>query len=1081
MLLINEWRLYCRQPVVWLCLLGLPGLSVLLTQGLSVDDAQLAKRLTLVNITVLMMTLPIVIGALTPAILMREQLCQMQELTAATPTNECKRRYYQLMGVLSLVILLCIVSGSLQLLVLSFYGSFDATLLLTGLKNALVLTLPACVLYCSLALYAAQSAKSPLTIYALFALCWVGYVMLASITGSPVLAGSSILNPTLYQAMLLFDPLGFTAVFDQYQSGAPQWAMSMGILTNRLIWLFISAFVIHRVLSAPPQTLFSTPSSTGLLKVFSLLSAALTQVHQLAFSDKVLSNTLIPDIVQQWRYSPFGALFSGMCSIVIHNRIFVFIILFYGGVVFSEVLAGIDYAEFSAVITPLSSDALNRVTWDILPFAGCVLMALWSWQLGWENQRHRVAELIAAAPVTNVQLILAQAATLFVAWCILLVTTALATATSQLLSSSAIEAGTYWLVLLMGGAPVLLFGWFCLALHHLFRHSLTAGVVGLLLLIVKFTPVLNLAGISHPLLDIAGTPLQPLDALIGFSRSASTFAPYALVWVILTLSALRLAIIMSHRGTGLSLVKWRHLPVAGFLIAGLVVCTVSAFHLLLKSEKPQMSADARYALRADYEKQFAHWDAVPQPIVTHIDAKVDFYPEARQASLSLDMQLTNVTTSPITEILIGSFPGFTPQSLTLDGANLSFQDTQLHQYVFTLAAPLMPKDSITLDASILVDGARMWLPAGHQVLLPEFGYLRAIPMLPYVGFNRQYTLRDEQTRLQFGLPELNMAQPSTFATHPPATKPSSRPITLHSKVSAPLSHSVVAQGTKVHEWQQDGRRYVEFKTVTPIRNIPVWLTSIQTPLSSVIKLSTHSVNVHYIGLGDTLTGAPSSDAHAIHELAVSDTLQWFSNTLIPYPYSDLSLVFVPEIGPSGYALPQVILMSHRLAVRARPADDAGFDQRYRRTVHEVAHQWFGHSLGYGVEEDGSFLIESLAKYTELVLIEQRFGKSAMQALVEYEKTRYQYSLRGRLTSQQAIIDATHSADVYSRATIVFAELRERLGDKVIVDTLNELFAKNQPGFHSVTSLDFVHALLARTPNEHQNAVRDLLLSGETDL
>ena len=89
------------------------------------------------------MTLPIVIGALTPAILMREQLCQMQELTAATPTNERKRRYYQLMGLLSLVILLCFVSASLQLLVLSFYGSFDAILLLTGLKNALVLTLPA--------------------------------------------------------------------------------------------------------------------------------------------------------------------------------------------------------------------------------------------------------------------------------------------------------------------------------------------------------------------------------------------------------------------------------------------------------------------------------------------------------------------------------------------------------------------------------------------------------------------------------------------------------------------------------------------------------------------------------------------------------------------------------------------------------------------------------------------------------------------------------------------------------------------------------------------------------------------------
>ncbi|MFD2866921.1 M1 family aminopeptidase, partial [Mucilaginibacter antarcticus] len=167
------------------------------------------------------------------------------------------------------------------------------------------------------------------------------------------------------------------------------------------------------------------------------------------------------------------------------------------------------------------------------------------------------------------------------------------------------------------------------------------------------------------------------------------------------------------------------------------------------------------------------------------------------------------------------------------------------------------------------------------------------------------------------------------------------------------------------------------------------------------------------GLTRDLTSGSETSALQVHLQAVTDTLEWFSAQLTPYPYKQLSLLFTPEFGPSGYALPQVILMSHRLAVRARPATDAGFDQRYRRTAHEAAHQWFGHQIGYGVEADGSFLIESLAKYAELVLIEQRYGKEAMQSLVDYERQRYQHALRGRLTATRAIIDASSSPDVYA--------------------------------------------------------------------
>ena len=157
------------------------------------------------------------------------------------------------------------------------------------------------------------------------------------------------------------------------------------------------------------------------------------------------------------------------------NRVMLLVIALYAGTIFSEVLAAIDYAEPYSVVTPLSIDALNRVVWDMLPFAGCVLMALWSWQLGWQNQRDGAAEMIAATPATNVQLVMSQAGALFFAGLVLLGITAIAVVVAQLLAGSQIEVGTYARMLTMTGLPVLLFGWLCLALHHVMRSALMAG------------------------------------------------------------------------------------------------------------------------------------------------------------------------------------------------------------------------------------------------------------------------------------------------------------------------------------------------------------------------------------------------------------------------------------------------------------------------------------------------------------------------------------------------------------------------------------------------------------------------------
>jgi hypothetical protein len=274
----------------------------------------------------------------------------------------------------------------------------------------------------------------------------------------------------------------------------------------------------------------------------------------------------------------------------------------------------------------------------------------------------------------------------------------------------------------------------------------------------------------------------------------------------------------------------------------------------------------------------------------------------------------------------------------------------------------------------------------------------------------------------------------------------------------------VAQGELVRQWQDNGRNYFHFRTEKPVRNLPAFFALDAQP----VHWQVGNIKAEIIAPG--LVNPNDSNRSAIN-----DTIAWLDNAVAPYPGKTLRLIAVPELGFSGYALPQTVMISHRLGFRAQPAPDAGFSQVYRRAVHETAHQWFGHLLGYGIEEEHAFLIESLAKYAELVMIERRYGRPAMRALVDFERARYS---RARLAPSEAtvpLIDAEDSEDMYSRATITFACLREKVGDEAISAALRELATASRKSGHASSSLNFVGILKAKARREMTPTIDELLL------
>ncbi|MEH8018383.1 hypothetical protein MN202_14170 [Rheinheimera muenzenbergensis] len=1054
----NEWRYLQRQPLLWLALILLPLAAYIFASGITGIDTIADKRLQALHMTLLMFYLPLLCGALAPVVLLRDHNHNMTELIHSTPVPLAQR----LLARAGSLFLLCaglMLTGFIVIYCqLSRQFGFQSSLLLLGLWDFALMALPACAFYATLATCLAQRFCSNVTLYAVFAALWLVYLVLANLNGAPMLASSTIRYDWLFNAMRLLDPFGNTGLIALYQLTPAQLYGDSIFYLNRLCYCLLAGGLFYLSLRLKPYQHSVKPllDDNGHKLAATLSYQAVTPQHSNVRQLWQLTRTVVTTLLKQ--------------------RLNQLILLGWTLLLGSEVLSGINYAEPLAVLNATSLDALNRIAWDVLPFVGSLLILLWSYQLSWRNRYSGMAELIAAAPVRSGILLAGNVLALAALILLLTLLSALACLTAESLANSEINLSLYPELLGQVALSLALLGALFSVLHAICRSPLTAAVGCVAILLLKFTPLSSKLGLSHPLWNIAGSPLQAADAFWGFEQSQSVFWPFMTFWLLLTISLLWLAARWSHRSGGFSNSKRGTLDLSSSALLLLAVTSGVLLHLNISTERPLMSSDLRQQWRVSYEQRYASWADKAQPTVSHIDAAVDIYPQQGEAVLALDYRLINNTTAAVSELLVGNYSATAITDISVNVAHRVAADAELGQFILTLTEPLAPGDSLQLQSKLTFKQPRFWPAVLPQFVKPSLSYLRAIPLLPTIGLQWEYLLRDTELRAHYGLAPLALAKPSVlFASahdsgqdHPTATA-QYQWVTLHSVMSTDIGQTPLTQGELLRQWQEHGRQYAEYRTPEPIRNALAWFSVGGNTLSRQ-----HA---------DTTLSLYSPQLNAAAELnmqAMQDTLSWMQQHITPYRAKQLSLIAMPDIGATGYALPQLMLINYTVGFRAKPAPDAGFDQRYRRAVHETAHQWFGHDIGNGVTADSAFLVESLAKYIELVLIEQRYGVDAMQALVDYERKRFAQGVRRNVSQVSTMVDATDPADLYSRATLVFAILRQQLGDELICQALRQLWQQHAYPSTPATSMDFVRALQAAAPGQQQ-LINDLLLGTELGL
>ena len=284
-------------------------------------------------------------------------------------------------------------------------------------------------------------------------------------------------------------------------------------------------------------------------------------------------------------------------------------------------------------------------------------------------------------------------------------------------------------------------------------------------------------------------------------------------------------------------------------------------------------------------------------------------------------------------------------------------------------------------------------------------------------------------------------------------------MTLDATVSTDIDQTALAPGDLVREWKQDGRRYFHF--VTPQATTPVFGFM---SARYAVRRADHrgvSVEIYY----------DSSHAYNVDRMmaAATRSLDVFGSTFGPYPQRSLRIVELPaHWGFGAYAMPGIIVWP----------EDRGFVTKYRdgdvdlvtrRLAHEVSHQWWGHTVYPAQVEGGVTIVETMAKYAEMLVMESVQGKAAIPALLSYERELYVMS-RANMPFPEPTLLRAYDYDFiyYAKGAIVMAALRDLMGEAALNRALRRVIREHGgPVNAPATTLDLQAALHAESsPEQH---------------
>jgi ABC-2 type transport system permease protein len=702
---------------------------------------------------------------------------------------------------------------------------------------------------------------------------------------------------------------------------------------------------------------------------------------------------------------------------------FLALLVLFSGSLSIEMWQHFRTGEYGTALMPTTSLVLDRLQDTLLPF-GILLIVYWSAELVWRDRAVFIHEIVDSTPSPNGLLLASALLTLAALVVALTVAGALTGIAFQIgLGPVPVEATLYLSLLVFTGIPLVLLGALAVFLQALAPNRYV-GMLAMVLATV-FWHRGGLGGFQHPLLRYASAPTVGHSDLSGFSPLAGTFfwlmGYGGAVACLLTIVAAALW----RRGTEERLsARIRAFPRSFRPALGgsaLVLATLAGYVYQQSSVVNAFETREQVlAWRASYERAYRALDSEPQPTVAGQSVTVDLYPERGRARARGRLTLENRGPVGIDSIWISTPRGLRSVTLTLEGRAPDRIDARHSMRHFALSQPLAPDASIDLAFDVLLE--RRGVAADGDALeeiVPNGSFLLGSQFLPTVGFRFTTMIRDARERVLQGLPELtDPARPDDDElVHDVAPK-----IPIETVVSTSPGETAVAPGALSASWVENGRPHFRYKAMHPV-SPDLGIASARWAVAKRVVRGVE-VSVWY------------HPAHAMNVDAILSaagrTVEYGIRNFGPYPLPELRIVEIPSTWRQfgGLAMPGLIFLVESRAFVTDRRDPGRVDIVSKRVAHEVAHQWWGREVAPAHGPGAAVIVESLARYTELMILKEMYGREAVEAPLSSELRRY---LRGRAGDLEVpLAQATNQSYLYyAKGALVFTALEDLVGEQAL--------------------------------------------------
>lgn len=217
--------------------------------------------------------------------------------------------------------------------------------------------------------------------------------------------------------------------------------------------------------------------------------------------------------------------------------------------------------------------------------------------------------------------------------------------------------------------------------------------------------------------------------------------------------------------------------------------------------------------------------------------------------------------------------------------------------------------------------------------------------------------------------------------------------------------------------------------------------------------------MYYKGRNFEIYYHPAHGENVAHLLKNAEiTLDYCETNFGSYPFKTIRFAEVSGFtkGFAATAYPETIFMTEDMLFHANIKGDRQQDVINELAGHELSHMWWGNTQIFPDERAGAaMLTETLAMYTELMLLKKMYGKAKLLEKISMHLGIY-LDERGYTTEEPLYKVKNEDIHIsYSKGAVMMYKLSELIGEEKVNLALRNFLAKNKYPNPKPISTDFL--------------------------